>query len=271
MAARQFLVLELFRVQVLVPGVQIGRTFPSDAYANMCSCHARREYGPSTSRRNSTAGRGASGARAFVLADRARSSALKKSTVAYHARRLGDPGERQLRSAIRLGRDPGRLRLWSLDAGVRRQQFGFSQRSWSQGRQTRRQSFHGHAPATSSLCSARAPRETVAAFRKKRLIDEGIKEDRCEQCGITHWRGRKLSIQLHHKNGDGTDNRIENLDLAMPQLPLADRHLRRAKRTPQAQSRPTPGPDPAALDPSDRRRRMALYAEMTRYGGSLDG
>ena len=50
-------------------------------------------------------------------------------------------------------------------------------------------------------------------FRKKRLIKEGIKEDRCEQCGITHWRGRKLSIQLHHRNGDGTDNRIENLEL----------------------------------------------------------
>ncbi len=48
---------------------------------------------------------------------------------------------------------------------------------------------------------------------KARLLREGLKENRCETCGITEWRGRPLSMELHHVNGDGEDNRLENLQL----------------------------------------------------------
>lgn len=48
---------------------------------------------------------------------------------------------------------------------------------------------------------------------KARLINGGLKENRCEICGITEWRGRPLNMELHHVNGDGEDNRLENLQL----------------------------------------------------------
>jgi 5-methylcytosine-specific restriction endonuclease McrA len=51
---------------------------------------------------------------------------------------------------------------------------------------------------------------------KSRLINGGIKAARCEACGIDEWLGAALSLELHHMNGDGMDNRIENLQLLCP-------------------------------------------------------
>ena len=51
---------------------------------------------------------------------------------------------------------------------------------------------------------------------KNRLIIAGLKEYKCEDCGIYKWNGKKLSLHLDHKNGDNLDNRIENLQLLCP-------------------------------------------------------
>ncbi len=55
------------------------------------------------------------------------------------------------------------------------------------------------------------------SYLKKRLIKEGLLKDECAICGLTNvWNGNPLSLQLDHKNGDSTDNRIENLRLVCP-------------------------------------------------------
>jgi 5-methylcytosine-specific restriction endonuclease McrA len=46
---------------------------------------------------------------------------------------------------------------------------------------------------------------------RRRLIAEGIKANCCETCGISEWRDKPLSLELHHRNGEKHDNRLENL------------------------------------------------------------
>lgn len=45
---------------------------------------------------------------------------------------------------------------------------------------------------------------------KERLINAGLKDYKCEICGYTD------KVELHHINGDPTDNRLENLQMLCP-------------------------------------------------------
>ncbi len=51
---------------------------------------------------------------------------------------------------------------------------------------------------------------------KNRLISEGLKLHKCEKCCNESWLGCKIPLELHHVNGNSSDNTLSNLQLLCP-------------------------------------------------------
>jgi hypothetical protein len=51
---------------------------------------------------------------------------------------------------------------------------------------------------------------------KMKLLKSGLKEQKCECCGLVEWLGQPMKLEPHHINGDNKDNRIENIQLLCP-------------------------------------------------------
>jgi heterodisulfide reductase subunit B len=45
---------------------------------------------------------------------------------------------------------------------------------------------------------------------------EGLKEHKCECCGIIEWNGKPAPIELDHINGNRRDNSLDNLRVLCP-------------------------------------------------------
>jgi 5-methylcytosine-specific restriction endonuclease McrA len=92
--------------------------------------------------------------------------------------------------------------------------FGFS--SWAWAYAVKRGAI-APRPQTMPLVELlRAGPKRGRSHVKSRLMAAGLKTNECEECGLTEWRNRPLSMALHHVNGDGRDNRLENLALLCP-------------------------------------------------------
>lgn len=50
-----------------------------------------------------------------------------------------------------------------------------------------------------------------------KLYEAGLKKPQCEYCGIPNiWNGKPLALQLHHEDGDITNNELSNLKVICP-------------------------------------------------------
>ena len=51
---------------------------------------------------------------------------------------------------------------------------------------------------------------------KNKLLKEGLKENKCEICGISEWQGKPIVCQLHHIDGNHSNNNLSNLQILCP-------------------------------------------------------
>jgi hypothetical protein len=51
---------------------------------------------------------------------------------------------------------------------------------------------------------------------RKKLIEDGVKEARCENCKMTHWMDAPIALELHHVDGNHYNNVLENLQILCP-------------------------------------------------------
>jgi hypothetical protein len=138
---------------------------------------------------------------------------ISQPTVCYHKRKLGYPMDPRFAcrydwEAVQSYYDEGH----STRACMKR--FGFSAWAWSYAvkRGTIKARPQAIPPAELFVLGRTRNRNHL----KLRLVAAGLKDNRCEECGIDEWRGKPLSMSLHHVNGDGRDNRVENLAMLCP-------------------------------------------------------
>jgi transposase-like protein len=143
----------------------------------------------------------------------ARELGISKPTVCFHLRMLGVPPVEDFARRY----DWNEIRAY-YDAGHSmtecRRRFGFSRNAWWDA--IRRGAIVPRPRSEPIDAILAAGRRRNRNHIKSRLVTAGLKELRCEQCGITDWQGGPLSFELHHVNGDGLDNRLQNLLLLCP-------------------------------------------------------
>lgn len=153
---------------------------------------------------------------------------VSKGTVCFHKRTLGvdcDP-----RFARRY--DWAEIRA-AYDAGMSmrdcQREFGFSNAAWNDAVQRGDIRPRPRAAADDDVFIYGGGHNRF--HLKRRLIANGHRDAQCEECGLSEWRGDHLPLELHHVNGDRTDNRMENLQLLCPNChSLTDTWGGRAKR-----------------------------------------
>jgi hypothetical protein len=143
----------------------------------------------------------------------ARELGIAKPTVCFHVRKLGIAP--QLAAARRYDWDAIRDYY---DAGHSaaecRSHFGFGRNAWADAI---RRGVITPRPKLEPIAEVLAAgRQRSRAHVKARLLTAGLKRERCEGCGLTDWQGAPISLELHHVNGDGDDNRLANLRLLCP-------------------------------------------------------
>ena len=63
------------------------------------------------------------------------------------------------------------------------------------------------------------------------IVKYGIKEYKCECCGVVEWQNKHIRLELHHKDGDRLNNCLSNLEILCPNCHSQTDNFRFKNRT----------------------------------------
>jgi DNA-binding transcriptional ArsR family regulator len=147
------------------------------------------------------------------IKETARRLGLSKSTVSWHAAKLGHPRASQCAarydwSAVQAYYDEGHSPRECSE------RFGFNRSTWAAAVRGDRIVVRPRKEPLCDLLVADSPASRLTV--KRRLLQEGVKARRCDECALEDWQGQPLRLDLHHVNGDRRDHRLANLRLLCP-------------------------------------------------------
>jgi hypothetical protein len=104
---------------------------------------------------------------------------------------------------------------------------------------------------------------------KLHLFKFSIKERKCESCGLVKWLDKDIPLELHHIDGDNTNNSILNIQILCPNCHANTPHYRgKGKATQKQINRVSDQTIIDAIKSTHNCRQALSKCGLTNYGGT---
>ena len=104
---------------------------------------------------------------------------------------------------------------------------------------------------------------------KRRLFNDGLKQKVCEVCHRTEWNEKPIPLELHHINGDNSDNTLSNLQIICPNChALTDNYRGANQERVIYRAKLTVEEWRLAIESTSNRSQACLKLGIAAYGGN---
>lgn len=79
-----------------------------------------------------------------------------------------------------------------------------------------------------------------ASSLRKKLIKQGVKEEKCENCGLSEWMNKPIPLELHHIDCDRFNNDLGNLKILCSNCHMQEHNYNNKKKPKKIETKKKP-------------------------------